>query len=44
LSYLKGQKRQALSSYKRSYSLYPKNYEIKALIEQIEKRWGDKNR
>lgn len=40
LSYLKGQKRQALNSYKRSYSLYPKNYEVKALIDQIEKELG----
>lgn len=40
LSYLKGQKRQALSSYKRSYSLYPKNYEVKALIDQLEKEIG----
>jgi len=40
LSYLKGQKRQALNSYKRSYSLYPKNYEVKALIDQLEKEMG----
>jgi hypothetical protein len=40
LSYLKGQKRQALNSYRRSYSLYPKNYEIKSLIDQLEKEIG----
>ena len=40
LDYLKGQKRQALNSYKRSYSLYPNNYEVKALIDQLEKELG----
>jgi|GEM_PF-3046155 len=40
LNYLKGKKRQALNSYKRSYSLYPKNYEVKALIDQLEKEMG----
>lgn len=40
LSYLQGQKRQALNSYKRSYSLYPKNYEVKSLIDQLEKEMG----
>ncbi|MGH1467265.1 MAG: hypothetical protein ACRBBP_00075 [Bdellovibrionales bacterium] len=40
LNYLKGQKRQALNAYKRSYNLYPKNYEIKSIIEQLEKEIG----
>jgi hypothetical protein len=40
LNYLKGQKREALNSYKRSYSLYPKNYEVKTLIDQLEKEMG----
>lgn len=40
LSYMKGKKREALNAYKRSYSLYPKNYEIKSLIEQLEKEVG----
>lgn len=40
LSYLKGQKRQALNSYRRSYNLYPKNYEIKSIIDQLEKEIG----
>lgn len=40
LSYLRGNKRAALSSYKRSYSLYPKNYEIKTVIDQLQKEVG----
>ena len=40
LNYLQGKKRNALSDYKRSYSLYKENYEIKSLIEQLEKELG----
>ncbi len=40
LSYLKGNKRRALNSYRRSFSLYSKNYEIKSVIEQLEKEIG----
>ncbi len=40
LSYLKGNKKSALNSYKRSFSLYSKNYEIKSVIEQLEKEIG----
>ncbi len=40
LSYIKGNKRAALNSYKRSYNLYPKNYEIKTLINKLESEVG----
>ena len=40
LNYLQGNKRRALADYKRSYSLYNQNYEIKSLIEQLEKELG----
>jgi len=40
LNYLKGDKRKALSSYKRSFSQYNKNYEVKSLIDQLEKDLG----
>lgn len=41
LSYLKGDKRRALSFYKRSFIQYNKNYEVKALIERLEKQVGN---
>lgn len=37
LSYVKGNKQQALTFYRRAYSLYPQNYEVKALIDQLQK-------
>lgn len=40
LNYLKGNKRRALESYRRSFSQYNKNYEVKSLIEQLEKEVG----
>jgi predicted negative regulator of RcsB-dependent stress response len=40
LNYLKGNKRNALESYRRSFSQYNKNYEVKSLIEQLEKEVG----
>lgn len=40
LNYIKGNKRAALNAYKRSYSLYPKNYEIKTLINKLESEIG----
>jgi hypothetical protein len=41
LSYLKGNKRKALGFYKRSFIQYNKNYEVKALIERLEKEVGN---
>lgn len=37
LSYVKGNKKEALVFYRRSYSLYPQNYEVKVLIDQLSK-------
>lgn len=37
LSYVRGNKKDALNFYKRSFSLYPQNYEVKALIDQLQK-------
>lgn len=37
LSFMKGNKREALNYYQRSYNLYPKNYELKAIIETLKK-------
>lgn len=37
LSYVKGDRREALTFYRRSLSLYPQNYEVKALIDQLQK-------
>lgn len=37
LSYVKGDRKEALSFYRRALSLYPQNYEVKALIDQLQK-------
>lgn len=37
LSYVKGNKQEALTFYRRALSLYPQNYEVKALIDQLQK-------
>lgn len=37
LSYMKGDRRGALNFYRRSYNLYPKNHEVKTLIDQLQK-------
>ncbi len=37
LSYVKGNKNEALAFYRRALSLYPQNYEVRALIDQLQK-------
>lgn len=37
LSYMRGNKREALILYKRSFQLYPKNVEVQSLIEQLQR-------
>lgn len=37
LSYVRGNPKEALTFYRRSLSLYPQNYEVKALIDQLQK-------
>jgi hypothetical protein len=37
LSYVKGDKKGALAFYRRALSLYPQNYEVRALIDQLQK-------
>jgi hypothetical protein len=37
LSYVRGNKKEALAFYRRSLSLYPQNYEVRALIDQLQK-------
>lgn len=37
LSYIKGDKKEALNFYRRALTLYPQNYEVKALIDQLQK-------
>lgn len=40
LAYIRGNKKQALNLYKRSFTLYPQNYEIKSLIDRINGELG----
>lgn len=37
LSFMKGKKSEALNFYKRSYELYPQNYELKSVIDELKK-------
>lgn len=37
LNYMRGNRREALNAYRRAYRLYPKNHEVKTLIDQLQR-------